>query len=93
MSDNSKILESLVRRARQERDELRLQVHLAELEGRDEFERLSAHVDQLAAQYELAQKAVSESVGNVAAAMTLAAEEMIAGFRRVRDAINDSQTS
>ena len=89
MSDEHSTLESMMSALKQERDELRLKMHLAEMEGKQEYERLSGRLDELTTQYDPVRKAVSDTAGNVIAALSLAAGEMKKGFERVRDAIED----
>ncbi|TWT35406.1 hypothetical protein KOR34_02970 [Posidoniimonas corsicana] len=83
-------LGELVASLQQERDELRLRIHLAGMEARDEYERLSGKVGQLGEQFEPVRDATEEAAGNVFAALMLAAGEMKSGFERVRRAIKDS---
>ena len=89
MSEEQESLEALMSKLRQERDELKLKMHLAEMEGKEEYERLSGKVDELTEQYAPVKKAVSESAENVVAALSLAAGEMFSGFKKVRDALKE----
>lgn len=89
MSEDRGALESLISTLKQERDALKLKVHLAEMEAKDEFERLSGKIDELSTQYDPVKQAVSESADSVIAALSLAAGEMKNGFQRVKDAIKD----
>ncbi|MAT68171.1 MAG: hypothetical protein CMJ58_01470 [Planctomycetaceae bacterium] len=83
-------LNDLVESLKQERDELKLRMHLAGMEVRDEYERLSGRVSELNAQFEPVREATEDAAGNVFAALMLAADEMKNGFQRIRQAVKDS---
>ncbi len=88
MSEEQKgTLQEMMDYLKQQRDELQLQMHLAEMDAKDEYERLSGKFDELTSQYQPVKDAVSESTDNVVAALTLAAEEMKNGFFRVAKSI------
>ena len=89
MSGKRTSLEALISSLRQERDELRLKMHLAGMEAKEEYDRLSGKIDELIAEYEPVKSAVTETADNVFAAFMLAAGEMKHGFLRVRRAIAD----
>ena len=90
MSDEKSSLESLVSELKQQRDELKLQMHLASMEAKDEYERLSSKCDELSDQYEPVSKAVEETADNLISALNLAAGELKVGFQRVRKALTES---
>ncbi len=87
MSDQKTTLEELITTLKKQRDELQLQMHLGSMEAKDEYDRLSERVDELARQFEPACEAVGETAGNLFAALGLAADEMKVGFDRVRKAV------
>lgn len=89
MSDDRGALESLISTLKEERDALKVKVHLAEMEAKDEYDRLSGKIDELSTQYAPVKQAVSESADSVIAALALAAGELKNGFERVRDAIKE----
>lgn len=89
MSNQSSLLNDAISQLKQERDELKLKMHLASMDAKDEYNRVSGKVDELADQYAPVKDAVDESAGNVLSALGLAADEMMAGFHRVRKAISD----
>lgn len=84
MPQEKSLLSELVSSLKQQRDELQVQMHLAQAEVKDEYNRLAVKVDELTKQYEPVKNAVGETAGNVFAALKLAAEEMKLGFDRVR---------
>ncbi len=89
MSDSKSSLEELISKLKQERDELNLQMHLASMDAKDEYDRLSGKIDELSDQYEPVRDALEETAGNIWSALGLAAGELKAGFDRVRKAIDE----
>lgn len=87
MSNQHSTFDELMSVLRQERDELKLKLHLAGMEGKQEYERLSGEVDKLTEQYDPVKKAVSESADEVLSALSLTAGEVVKGFKRVRDSL------
>ncbi|MGB0758637.1 MAG: hypothetical protein ACPHJ3_14700 [Rubripirellula sp.] len=91
MSETRKKLDELLNTVRKERDELKLQIHLASLDAKDEYERLSDKCDQLADEYKPVTEAVEKTAENVVSALGIAADELRIGFQRVRQAIRDKE--
>jgi len=83
MSEKSN-LEELISVLKQQRDELRLKMHLANMETKQEYDRLSDRINDLTAQYEPTKHAAAESAEQVFAALKLAGEELLNGFHRIR---------
>ncbi len=90
MAEEKTALESLISSLKQERDELNLQMHLAGMEAKDEYERLASKIDELSSQYDPVKEAVAETGDSLVAALMLAAGEMKNGFHRIRKAISES---
>jgi chromosome segregation ATPase len=91
MSEKANSLDQVVNKLKQERDELQLQMHLASMDAKDEYERLSGKVDELTDQYEPVKDAVEETADNVFSALGLVADELKAGFQRVRKTITEKE--
>ena len=89
MSTERSALEEVIAKLKQERDELKVQMHLASLDAKDEYDRLSDKIDQLTDQYEPVKDAVEESAENVFSALGLVADELKVGFQRVRKAMKE----
>lgn len=87
MSTERGALEELISKLKQERDELKVQIHLGSMEAKDEYERISDKVDKLTEHYEPLKGAVEESAEGVFSALGLVADELKVGFQRVRKAI------
>ncbi|MCA9141033.1 MAG: hypothetical protein KDB00_29890 [Planctomycetales bacterium] len=91
MSDIRSALSEVISKLKQERDELKLQMHLASMDAKDEYDRISDKVDQLTAQYEPMTDAVEDAADNVFSALGLAADELKIGYQRVRKAISEQR--
>ncbi|MEM1069686.1 MAG: hypothetical protein AAGG48_17705 [Planctomycetota bacterium] len=91
MTDSSNPLEDLIRELKQDRDELKLKMHLASMDAKDDYERISGKVDQLTEQFEPVKDAVEETAANVFSALGMAADELKFGLHRVRKAIEETE--
>ena len=91
MSEHSNSVEEVIKLLKQERDELKLKIHLASMDAKDDYDRMSEKVDLLTDQYEPVKGAMEESAENVFAALGLAADELKHGFHRVRKALTEDQ--
>ena len=83
MSEQKTTLEEIISSLKQERDQIRVRLHLAGMEAKDEYERLSSKTEELLAQYEPLKHAVDETSENVFSALSLAAGEMKNGFSKI----------
>jgi hypothetical protein len=77
-------LAQLISRLKQQRDELALQIHLGKQEAKDEWEKVTAKLDELTREYDPLKDAVEETAGNVFDALKLVAGEIEEGFQRIR---------
>ena len=89
MLERRAALETVIEKLQQERDALRVKMHLAGMDAKDEYERISSRVDDLKTQFEPFTGAVGDTASNVFAALGLAADELRLGFGRVRKAIGE----
>ena len=83
MSEEKSNLEEIISSLKQERDQIRVRLHLAGMEAKDEYERLSSKTEELLAQYEPVKDAMGETSDNVLSALSLAADEMKTGFIKI----------
>jgi len=90
MSETGKKLDDLVNTVKQERDELKLRMHLASMEAKDEYDRLSEKCDQLAEEYQPVTDAVGKTADNLMSALGMVADELKFGFQRVRKALDET---
>ena len=77
----------LVSSLKQQRDELRLKIHLGRKEVQDELEQHSKKLDDLMHKVEPVADAAEESASQVVSALGQVATEVLDGFRRVRDSL------
>ena len=80
-------LGELISTLKQQRDELALKIHLAEMEAKDEFDRAQEKLDQVASDFEPLKGAVAESADNVWESLKLVAGEVKDSFERIGKAL------
>lgn len=68
----------------QERDELRVRLHLGKAEAREEWDKLDARISDLRGRLDRAGDEAGDAMEDVAAAAKLLGEEIRLGFDRVR---------
>ena len=76
----SKLQEALL----QQRDELRVRLHLAKADARDEWEELERKWADAQSKFSQLQKTGGESMENIEAAVRLLGEEILKGYERIR---------
>lgn len=91
MNENQSSLDSLIGTLKQQRDDLKLQMHLASMEAKEEYDRISEKVDALNEHYEPLKGAVSETTGNVVSALGLVADELKVGYERIRKTLSEQK--
>lgn len=89
MADTKQQLDEVVSVLKQQRDEIKLKLHLAEMEAKEEYGRLSDRIDELSNQYDPVKDAAAESADKVFAALKLAADEMKNGLLRIKKSLDD----
>jgi len=77
-------LNELIDELRQTRDELRVQMHLAAAEVRDEWEVLEKKWGQFRSRAERVGEATGEAAEDVGEALELVGEELRKGYQRIR---------
>lgn len=85
MSDTKSSLENLKASIEQLRDEIVLKAHLGKAEARDELEKLEGQWEHFLADYKPITDEAGKTADNTAAALRLAAEELKAGYKKIRD--------
>ena len=91
MSEQQSALNEAISKLKQERDELKLKMHFASMDAKDEYDRISGKVDELSDQYDPVKDAVEEAAGNVFSALGMVADELKVGFHRVRKAVSEKE--
>ena len=69
----------------QERDELRVRMHLASMEVREKWDELEAQWEQFAARSEQLKRELEPTVDDTKAAFVLLKDELAEGYRKIRD--------
>ncbi len=84
-------IEDLIEELKQKRDELRVRMHLASKEVKDEWEELEKKMDHFAAEArKFAEDAkLGETGSGVGDALKSLGHELKLGYERIRDAIKD----
>lgn len=77
-------LQELLQRLETERDELKVQVGLAKLEARDEWEELEGKIQSLRGRLKVLGSEAREASGDVGAAFDVLADEVREGLERLR---------
>ena len=78
--DIDDIFESL----KQQKDEIKLQIHLARAEARDEWPELEKKFNELMSKADAIRKEAGDASGDVVEAAKLVADEIKHGFERIR---------
>lgn len=78
-------LESIVQKLEQERDELRVKMHLAKADARDEFDKLEDRWSALRLKMGVVKDGASEASGDVKEAASELADEIRKGYRNIMD--------
>lgn len=81
MSDSKKSLADIKTSIEKLRDEIKLKAHLGELETRDELDQLEKKWQAFIVEYK---PLLTETEKNTSAALGLAADELKAGYDRIR---------
>ena len=80
--------DELIETLKQQRDELKVQMHLASMEAKDEFDALEKKWDQWVAEAEAQAKPLSnvidDSAKNVGSAIDLVLDEVKEGYERIK---------
>ena len=87
MSGQDKLVADLLRGLRHERDELKLQMHLAKKELQDEWQTLDDRLNALSHRYDPLRQAVAESADDVWESLMLVGNEIRAGFSKIRKSL------
>ncbi|MBU0943246.1 MAG: hypothetical protein KJ804_21120 [Proteobacteria bacterium] len=84
MSESKSGLENMKTSIEQLRDEIKLKAHLGQAEAKEELEELEKKWNTFLAQYKPFTAEAGKTAENAGAALALAAEEIRAGYKRLR---------
>ena len=87
MSQDKNQIAETISMLKQQCDELALQIHLGNMEAKEEFTEAKAKLDKMTQEFEPLKEAVEESAGNVVASLQLVGEEVLSSFARVRKSL------
>ena len=83
MNDAREWIDELVEELKEERDKLRVRVHLAKMEADEEWEELEEKFDKLELKAKAIGKATAESAEDVTEAVKLLGTEIKDGFKHI----------
>lgn len=84
---NYQNLDDLLEGFKQQADEIRLQIHLAKAEARDEWEDLEKKLEKLKHKADVVRKEAGGASEDILEAAKLMAEEIKLGFERIRKSL------
>lgn len=87
MSEERSTIKELISSLKQQRDELRLKMHLGNEEAKEQWEKLEEKFQQLTSDYEPLKTAVDETAEDVWESLKLVAGEIKTGFNRIRKSL------
>lgn len=87
MTDTQEQLAALIAKLKQQRDDLAVRIHLGKAEAQEEWDKVTAKLDELTSEYEPLKGAIRETSDNVFAALKLVAGEVQEGFERIRKSL------
>jgi uncharacterized coiled-coil DUF342 family protein len=87
MAEQHDAVENLIRQLKQERDELKLKIHLGKEDLQDEWDELQTKLAALNQRFEPLKDAVDETSENVWESLKLVGGEIRDGFKRIRKSL------
>jgi len=87
MTDERTNLQGLADDLQRQRDELRVRLHLAKAEARDEFEKLEKRWEHVRGRLGVLGKEAGEASKDVGEALRLVLREIQTGYRRIRELV------
>jgi SMC interacting uncharacterized protein involved in chromosome segregation len=83
MSNVKERVDKLVDSLKQERDELRVKLHLGKLEASDEWQEIEVKFEKLQSKAKVLGEATADSSKDIGAAVMLLGKEIRDGFKRI----------
>ena len=83
MNDVREWVDDLVDELKEERDKLRVRVHLAKMEANEDWEELEAKFEKLQSKAKVVGKATTDSAEDVGEAVKLLGQEIKDGFKHI----------
>ena len=88
MSQERAKLEELIGKLKQERDELRVQMHLAKAEAKDEWQELEKKWEILENKLAALKRETKDASKDIGAALGVLSEEIANAYRRIRKTLD-----
>ncbi|MEM8680068.1 MAG: hypothetical protein AAGF97_12005 [Planctomycetota bacterium] len=85
--EKQEFVADLLTKLKQERDEIKLQIHLGKAELRDEWDKMEEKFVGLNNDYEPLREAVGETADEVWESLKLVGGELLEGFHRIRKSL------
>ena len=85
MGDAKEQITKAAEHLKQQRDELRVKLHLAKAEAKDEWARLEKQWEEMKPKLEAAKEEAGKTAESVGTALGLAVEELKKGYERLRN--------
>ena len=83
----SQVVATLIRELKQDRDELKVKVHLGKMELQDDWDELNDKLEALIGRFEPLKDAIEETSEDVWDSLKLVGSEISSGFRRIRKSL------
>ena len=87
MADDRLDVERFIEELKKQRDELRVKLHLAKAEAREEFERLEKRLDHVRGRVDVIVRETGEISKDVGHAARVVLEEIRTGYQRIRERV------
>lgn len=84
---HEKPLAEIISMLKQQRDELKLKIHLAGAEAKQEWDQLEEKFRDVSSQYEPTRKATAEAAEKVGSALKQVATEILDGYDHIRKSL------
>lgn len=89
MDDLRRTVDEQLAKLRTERDELKVQMHLAKAEAREEWDKMERRFDEFQTKARAAQDEAGDAAKDVGAAAKQLGEEIAEAYQRIRKAFSD----
>lgn len=87
MEEEKSNVEEMIESLKRQRDELALQIHLGNMEAKEEFEKARKRLERLMNDFEPLRGAVEESAETMFTSMKKVGDELLSSFGRVRKSL------
>ena len=78
-------LKTMIEELKTHRDELRVRIHLAKAEAKEEWQRLEREWERLLPRLEATRREAGRTTEDVSAALRLAMDDLRKGYQRIRE--------